>query len=146
VEPHSAVAVHASRLFTGFYDINYAYRFGPPSYDVVVARLVVGDVTVSEDVFLPLGHGRAREGDVGLSATWTATDRGPILRVSTQRFAQWVSVNVTGFRPSDSWFHLPPNSQRQVMLLGGDSARPPRGRVRSINSFTDATIRPSEDQ
>ena len=36
----AAVEIPLSRLFSGFLDTSYAYRFGPPSHEVVVARLV----------------------------------------------------------------------------------------------------------
>ena len=33
-----------------------------------------------------------------------------MLEVTTRRFAQWVVVDVPGFRPDDSWFHLAPGA------------------------------------
>ncbi len=146
VLPRRSTSVNASALFDRFNDLNYAYRFTPPKFDVVVGTLSERDGSVrSVDVFLPLGQARPLEADLGLRATWVPGDPDPVLRVSTRRFAQWVSVNAPGYRPSDSWFHLPPDSERLITLFDGDPSRPPRGRVRSLNSTVDAVIRPSED-
>ncbi|HTU37618.1 MAG TPA: hypothetical protein VMF35_06340 [Acidimicrobiales bacterium] len=135
--------VNVSNLFDDFTDLNYAYRFGPPKYDVVAVSLAdETGVVRSEDVSLPLGQARAIEGDLGLSAVALAPDPEPRLRISTRRFAQWVSVNAPGYRPSDSWFHLPPHAERIVTLFDGDPDRPPRGRVRALNSTVAAVIRP----
>jgi beta-mannosidase len=146
VAPRGSTAINVNELFPGFYDLNYAYQFGPPKYDVVAGRLDVDGETRSEDTFLPLGQGRAREVDVGLTATWVGAEDTYTLSVATRRFAQWVSIAAPGFRPSDSWFHLSPNSKRSITLQGTGGSRPPRGRVRAINSVTDAVIRPAEAQ
>ena len=74
-----------------------------------------------------------------------STNGTPQVRVTTRRFAQWVSVSAPGYRPSDSWFHLPPGSERVITLLDGDPSRPPRGRVRALNSTVAAVIRPAEE-
>ncbi len=38
VKARGATAVDLASLFDEFNDLNYAYRFGPPKYDVIVAR------------------------------------------------------------------------------------------------------------
>ncbi len=146
VQGRGCTTVNVNVLFDGFPDLNYAHRYGPAKYDVVVGRLSdEGGQVRSEDVFLPLGQGRSREVEVGLDATWTPGDPDPVVRVTTRRFAQWVSVDAPCYRPSDSWFHLPPHSERLVTLLEGDPSRTPRGRVRSLNSLTAAVLHPLED-
>ena len=110
--------IEAVDLFDGFRDISYAYRFAPPGHDVVVATLLSDDgEVVSRTVHLPLGLNRAVEPDVGLHAVGRrdAADRWT-LEVKTQRFAQFVVVDVPGFVPSDSWFHLPPGARQSVTL------------------------------
>ncbi len=135
--------VDLSDLFDEFTDLNYAYRFGPPTYDVICTTLKDDAGAVcSDDVVLPRGQAWAVEGDVGLSASTVSGGPEPQVRISTRRFAQWVSVSAPGYRPSDSWFHLPPGSERLVALLDGDPSSTPRGRVRALNSRVAAVIRP----
>jgi beta-mannosidase len=119
-------------LLGGFRDLTAAYRFGPPAYDVVRVDLDVDGVT-AEAVHLPGGAGRAVEADLGLEAvaverkdTWEVT-------VRTRRFAQWVSLDLPGFSPSDSWFHLAPRHQRLVALRPTGDEEVPHGRVRALN-------------
>ena len=146
VKARDTVVVNLSNLFDEFTDLNYAYRFGPPKYDVIAVTLKDHDgMACSQDVTLPLGQARAIEGDVGLSAVVISSGAAPQIRVTTRRFAQWVSVNAPGYRPSDSWFHLPPQSERMITLFEGDPSRPPRGRVRALNATTAAVIRPADE-
>lgn len=147
VPPRGVVVVNLSNAFDGFLDINYAYRFGPPKYDVIAVTLKDSAGSVrSDDVALPLGQARPLEADIGLRAVALSSGPDPQVRVSTQRFAQWVSVDIPGYRPSDSWFHLPPHSERVVTLFDADPSRPVRGRVQALNSTVVAVIRPDEDR
>ena len=89
-----------------------------PQYDVVAATLLRTDGgLIGQAVHLPLGLGRAREDDVGLAAALppprAAPGRSPSRR---RRFAEFVVVEVPGFRASDSWFHLLPGACRTVAL------------------------------
>jgi beta-mannosidase len=64
-----------------------------------------------------------------------------LLTIRTRRFAQWVVVDVPGFVPSDSWFHIAPDSVREVTLESlddGDAA--PRGKVRALNCLFPSSI------
>jgi len=54
-----------------------------------------------------------------------------VLDCTAERFAQWVSVEVPGFSPDDSWFHLVPGRTRHVTLVG-DGTRP-RGALHALN-------------
>ncbi len=145
VKARDSLVVSLTNLFDEFTDLNYAYRFGPPKYDVIAVTLKdEAGLVRSDDVALPLGQARSVEGDVGLSAVTISSGAEPRLRVTTRRFAQWVSVNAPGYRPSDSWFHLPPRSERVITLFDGDPSRPPRGRVRALNSTVAAVIAPEE--
>jgi len=133
----------AGTVFDGFRDLSYAYRFGPPAYDVVVAGLYDGaGGNVGEVVHLPAGVARPFESEIGLAATASpGADGAWSLAVTTRRFAQWVVVEVPGFVPSDSWFHLPPGATRTVTLLRSDGAERPSGLVRALNTETTTRIR-----
>ncbi len=127
-------------LFDGFRDLTAAYGFGPPPFDVVAASLVGADGHVASEAFhLPLGLARPLEPDLGLQAVVS----GPhSLAVSTRRFAEFVAVDVPGYRPSESWFHLAPGATRHVELFPEGESAPPalRGHVRALNSQVTAPI------
>ena len=89
--------------------------------------------TVHEAFHLPGGIRRPVEADLGLEAGAVRRDGTWEVTVATRRFAQWVAIDLPGFVPSDSWFHLAPGAERTVTLqpAGGDG--PPKGRVRALN-------------
>ncbi|HYA67695.1 MAG TPA: glycoside hydrolase family 2 protein, partial [Acidimicrobiales bacterium] len=132
--------VDVADLFDGFRDLTAAYGFGRPAYDVVVAELFdAAGSSLSEVDYLPLGGIRPLEYDIGLEAT-ARRDAGGAwsLEVATRRFAQWVAVDIPGFRAGDSWFHLPPGRTRTVTLRREPSRQPPvdagpEGHVRALN-------------
>jgi beta-mannosidase len=145
VPGRGALTIGTESLLDGFRDVTYAYRFGRPAHDVVVIRLVdVTGATRSEAVHLPLGESRPREASVGLRAevVWDQHGR-PGLDLSTERFAQWVVIEVPGFVAEDSWFHLAPRQRRILSLLPVGPAPPRgrlRGRVRALNAHGEAPV------
>jgi beta-mannosidase len=142
VEGRGQVAVDVSTLFDGFRDLTYAYRFGPPVHDVIAVALRSSEGTVLSDLtVLPMGQGRPFEQDLGLVATARPAEDGAwTLECSTDRFAQWVSVDVPGFVPTDSWFDLVPGRSRLVQLLPIGARARPRGSVRAVNAVVAATV------
>jgi beta-mannosidase len=149
--PREVLQIAATDLLDGWYDLNYAYRFGPPSHDLVVARLLAADgAALGESYFFPLGLPNATEADVGLTAVVTARTAGEFdLVVTTRRFAQSVRIEAAGFMPDDDYFHLAPGGTRTIRLRpardsgapAGDAATPgPRGSVRALNSTAAARI------
>lgn len=127
-------------LFDGFRDLNYAYRFGEPTYDVVRATLTYGDEQ-TEAVHLLMGQARPVEPDIGLRASAFRDARGWKLEISTGRLAQWVTVDVPRFDPEDSWFHLAPGATRYIRLFALDAEAPePRGYVRALNLIDGAPV------
>jgi beta-mannosidase len=147
VGPRGSSTVDAEDVLGGFRDITYAYRFSPPAHDAVVASLYAEDGGVwSQTVYFPLGQGRPREADVGLTAA--ARPDGPgrwVLEVGAARLAQWVTVRAEGFVPDDSWFHLPPGASRTVVLTGSREG-PPRGSVQALNAMARATIKVADQE
>ena len=150
--PRTTLELAATDFFDGWYDLNYAYRFGPPSHDLVVARLLAADgACLSEAFFFPLGLPNSTEAEVGLTAIATARAGGEFeLKVATRRFAQSVSIEAAGFEAGDDYFHLAPGATRTILLrparepgpqagsTPGASAR--SGSVRALNSTTAARI------
>jgi beta-mannosidase len=134
----------AEELLGAFWDVAYAYRFGPPAHDAVVATLRDGSGGLrGRGVHLPLGLARPVEVDLGLEAAVVEDDgNGFVVEVSTRRLAQFTTVTAPGYVASDSWFHLPPGSPYRVGLLPVvPGAGPPAGRISALNSRKSATFR-----
>lgn len=146
VEEHGGTCVRAHTILGGFRDLNAAYRFGPAAYDVALVELTDGDGNVVSEAVHPLG-GPARPllADVGLraSARPVGQDGVWVLSVSADAFAHHLAIDIPGFLPSDSWFHLAPGRTRQLRLTCAEPPgreRLPTGSVRALNSLTAARI------
>jgi beta-mannosidase len=130
---HATLA--AESLFPSFLDLTYAYRFGPPGHDLVVASLVEsgGDRVLAEAFHFPLGLPASREDDLGLTAE--IRHDGPDVRLTlrTRRFAQSVAIEVDGHSAEDNYFHLAPGSRREVRLVPSSPPRTPAGTVTALN-------------
>jgi beta-mannosidase len=125
------VALHVDALFAGFKDLTYAYRFGPPGYDVAIARVETeetGEIKIetnatlvtpalSQAFYFPQGLPSARDSDIGLSAQATLCSDGTYkVHVKTERFAQSVAIRAHHFVPEDNYFHLQPGGEKTVVL------------------------------
>lgn len=143
VPARGGLSLEVADLFDEFRDLTGAYGFGPPAHDVVVASLVGPDgEPMSEVVHLPGGLDRPLEGEIGLQArVITGAEGWWQVEVTTRRFAQWVVVDVPGYRPDDSWFHLKPGGRRLVGLQRAGADGPPAGEVRAFNSGLTARVR-----
>jgi beta-mannosidase len=60
-----------------------------------------------------------------------------LVHVASEQFAQYVALDVPGFRASDSWFHLLPGEAHEIALHGEGS---PDGRVRALNAIAPIRI------
>jgi beta-mannosidase len=110
----STVALNALDWFEGFFDLSYAYRFGPVAYDLMRVSFTGDAIPDGVEAFhFPLGLPNARS-DVGLSATARPVCDGVEVAVTTRGFAQSVHFEVPGYEPSDQYFHLAPRTQRIV--------------------------------
>lgn len=142
VAPRRELVLGTQGLLGGFRDLNYAYRFAAPSVDVVAVELEdeAGGL-LGEAVHLPLGPARPRLPAVGLRAQCEQAPDGTWrLEIATDLLAQYVSIEVPGYVPADSWFHLAPGRSRRVALSGGDGEHPPDGTVRALNAIQDAAV------
>lgn len=126
---HSARTIAATDFFGAFFDTAYAFRFGPPSHNVTVARLSDAGTgaEIASGYHFPLGRAAARH-EAALTAAVVETTDGYALEIATDRFAQNVEISVSGAGPEDNWFHLAPGKSRLVSLKSG--AGMPHGEVR----------------
>ncbi|WP_181703366.1 glycoside hydrolase family 2 protein [Chthonobacter albigriseus] len=136
--PRSLQAFDAAGLLGAFFDFTYAYRFGPPSHDVVTASLVcaeTGDM-LADAHHLPLGR-RVERQPILLTASCETHEDGFVLSIATDRFARGVHVVDECFRAVDDWFHLSPGVTRRMRLVRRPDAAAsaePHGEIRALNA------------
>lgn len=144
--PREAREIAATDLFGAFFDVTYAYRFGPPAHDVTVARLIdpVTEEVISEAFHFPQGYPQARL-PLEVEGTLEKMDEGDwTLRLEAGRFAQSVHLDVPGFRVSDDWFHLAPGAHKRVRLIAherGDAHPEPNIQLAAVNATTRASFK-----
>lgn len=139
VASRSVQSVAATEIIGAFFDMTYAFRFGPPSHDVTIARLVDRQTgqEIAQGFHFPLGRRQALNRPE-ISATLEASgDGAPVLRLSSDCLAQSVHIRDDGFRPSDNWFHLEPGREKCIRLAKRDgisAERQPAGEIASLGS------------
>jgi beta-mannosidase len=119
VPARGAVTLQGDALLGYFSDSNDSYRFGPPKYDAIAARLTRRDTgeVLGEDFHFPLGLDLPIQRSAGLeaSARWTR-DAAVVMRVRSEVFLQAVSIACDGFAPDDNHFHLVPKREKRIVL------------------------------
>ena len=141
VKARGTLELPAAELLDGFHDLSYAYRFGPPSYDVAVAALSRAGDPLTHATWFPQGLAVGEPRDIGLRAAASPAGDGHTLKLSSRAFARWVSVRADGFVCDDQYFHLLPGVERTVALrpvAGG--AKTLRGEVHAVNASAPAQI------
>jgi len=141
-----SMSVSAFDLLGRFFDISYAYRFGPPGHDAtsVVLRAAQAGPVLAEAFHFPLGRGHARH-DLGLRAEPVRDSDGWALELSSRRLAQSVHIVDDGWRPTQNWFHLAPGVTRRIPLRPrGDPLASPRGEIRAVNALDRARYTPAD--
>ena len=120
---HSCAARNVEGLLGRFFDVAWAYRFGPPQQDVVVVSLESeseGDsALISQAMRFPAGRPVAVESAARLGLRGGArvlSDGSLGLHVRSDRLAYGVRVRIPGFTPSDDAFSVEPGGERVVPL------------------------------
>ena len=136
LEAYGSASLSAFDILGRFFDISYAYRFGPPGHDATSAALreEQSGVVLAETFHFPLGRGHERH-DLGLRATLERDGEGWALALSCRRLAQSVHIVDVNWRPEQSWFHLAPGVTKRVVLRPrGENSALPNGEVRAVNA------------
>jgi len=139
LDARQSATLAATDLFGAFFDTTYAYRFGPPSHDVSVARLkdaTTGEI-IAEAFHFPLGRSKALHEAIIETSLLKGEGGGWTLQLSTDRLAQSVTINVEGFRALEDGFHLGPGSVKHVVLVpmaGTITNSLPSGAVTALGS------------
>lgn len=134
VAPRTSTLLPSTSLIKEFFDITYAYRFGPPFHNVTAAWLTDSAGSLIADAYhFPQRSLSARE-ELGLQCTVEATADGWRLNLTTPALAQFVHIEDEHFRATEDWFHLPPGLERRIRLVPFDNwDGPPDGEVRALN-------------
>ncbi|MGA7704346.1 MAG: hypothetical protein WB998_05560 [Solirubrobacteraceae bacterium] len=119
---HDGREIDVEALLGRFADVSWAYRFGPPSHDAVVATLQrsegdSGEV-LSQAFRFPAGRPlRAQSAEeLGLEGTLCLEGKTQVLRLQSRRLAYGVRIHLPGFVASDDALTLEPGVPRDVAL------------------------------
>lgn len=136
VAEHSTVAINADELIGSFTDISYAYRFGRPNHDAIVATLTDPDTgtLLAQSFHFPLGVGAQRPMTTLNAVAERIGDGCCSLRVSAGELAIAVAIEAEGWRLSDNYFHIAPNSERVILLTAFDGRKKLSGHVAALNT------------
>jgi beta-mannosidase len=158
---HGNTTHNVEALLGRFADAAYAYRFGPPAHDAVVATLRTGDGTIlSQATHFPTGPPLEPTTDLGLTATATGPDpvpkepsahssvagSGPVaVAVATERLAWGVRIHAPGFRAEDDAFVVVPGMPQTVRLWPiAEGASLEGAKVTALNLIGEAPIGPPD--
>jgi beta-mannosidase len=131
VPAHGSLTLSGFDLLGAFFDMNYAYRFGPIGHVVTVARFESGEVAAEAFHVLPGAMTASRE--VGLSARVERTEACWQLVLCCRRAAYHVDISDDEFRPEENGFHLMPGRER-IIRLSGPVTGIPNGTVTALNA------------
>ena len=136
IAERSTVNISVDELIGSFTDISYAYRFGRPNHDAIVATLTdpSSGTVLAQAFHFPLGIGAARP-TTTLDATVERVGDGCYsLRVRADELALAVAIEAAGWRPSDNYFHIAPNSERVILLTASGGRAKLSGNVTALNT------------
>lgn len=116
----------ADEILGGFYDVSYAYRFGPPHHDIVVVTWFDSERRVISEAFHFI-HRSVPKPDRSVtlqSSGRMIDDKRYQITLQSDRFLHAVTVNAKGFLPDDNYFHLSPERPKTVSFRATAGAPP----------------------
>jgi beta-mannosidase len=134
-------------ILGSFFDVNYAYRFGPQSHHVVIATWFSAErEVISESFHLT----RARDPVAQpFSAEMLDAKVGALvdgryqLALKSDRFVHNVRLSAKGFLPDDNYFHLAPNRLKTVSFSSrGGGSKVPEVYVEALNVAGEISVEP----
>jgi beta-mannosidase len=150
--PGEALTRNVETVLGRFADVSWAYRFGPPAQDVVVASLEQGEdgATLLAQAFrFPAGpplQPRTAE-ELGIVAAAEPVDDGVHVRVGAERLLYGVRLEVPGHVPGDDAFCLEPGRPRRIAVAPAADAppdAPPGGALTALNLRGRVRIAPAQ--
>jgi beta-mannosidase len=100
----------------GFMDVNWAYRFGPPSTHLAVATWTdAAGTQLAQTLHFEPSQMLVFNGETGLVAHATKQADGSIMvTLQTQATAYGVHFDAFGWEPADDYFHMAPGTCKQI--------------------------------
>jgi beta-mannosidase len=135
-------SVRGDALLTSFCDTAFAYRFGPPGFEVAIATLrdSASGARLAQTFFFPGPMPVEPRSELGLQATAAPLEGGDaLLTVRTRKLALAVAVDARGFEPSDNYFNLQPGGELAVRLRRR-APGPVSGAVHALNGEAPVRI------
>jgi len=127
------LTLSSDALLDLFYDVTYAYRFGPPKHDVVVATLLNKDGEVlSEASYFPQATALEQLQAPQVTATARSVDDCYHLELKTNAFLQAVNFDVSAYLPDDNYFCLVPGRTKTVVF------KPHGEKLKKFRCYVDA--------
>jgi beta-mannosidase len=134
--------LNADEILGGFHDVSYAYRFGPPQHDIVVATLLDASHRILSEAFHFVRRRESITTSAAISAVaekTSATDYQLTLR--SDRFLHAVRISAPGYLPDDNYFHLPPERTKVIYCSLIDNVpRTFRAEIEALNIESSATV------
>lgn len=141
LQAFEAQSLSLDALLGHFADLNWAYRFGPPRCEAIIARLrqINGDI-VHEDVLFIQSH-RLTIQDAEIQAKVSIENGEIFVDLQSNLFLQTVAISCPGYQPSDNYFHLPPQQPRRLHFRPMPQAKPFKAYLQALNLENGLTIR-----
>lgn len=132
--PRSATSTTSHALLGRFFDIANAYRFGLRAHEATLARLTDAETgTLVAEAAHVLPGCAAEPRDIGLAVQAGGTPDAPVLTITSERLARFVTIDDERLCADDEGFCLAPGESRLVRLRGAPG-QAPRGAVAALNS------------
>ena len=133
IKKGQSLRLEATDIFMSFFDTTYAYRFGPPSHDVVIGvlRRKKPNEILAESFYFPQGRAKAFH-NTSLKVELAREKSHWYLNITAPVLAQSVHININDYHPDDNWFHLAPERTKRILLepSGKASSLKPTGEIR----------------
>ena len=132
----------ADSVLGRFHDVAYAYRFGAPGHDLVVATLHdAAGARIAAAFHFPLGLSITKASDVGLSVdVERQPDESVALVVRSEQFAQFVAVDAGDAVPDDNYFHVAPGGAHRVTFSAASTRRLTEIIVQPLNAHEGVRV------
>lgn len=134
IAPRGKIRSSADEILGGFYDVSYAYRFGPPHHDVAIATWYDEERNIVSQAYHFIGNRIVQPIPGGVETqTVKRSDEEYQVTIRAERFLHAVRVSAKGYLPTDNYFHLPPHQDHIVRFRTQEQSAPFRGEIEALN-------------
>ena len=136
VAARSEQALSADAVLGHFFDLSYAYKFGPVKHDVVACALLDAEKNLIADSYhFPNGLNLPIQQHATINADISKVSEDElIVTLSADCFLQAVNIAVRDYLPEDNYFHLAPGRAKAVRLQKTNaSGKSFRGFIKALN-------------